>query len=62
MSAKGLRSWQVEAQASVLTAVVASTMTRVVAVACPLPHIAVGTSTGVEGVARITVKAEILMH
>ena len=62
MLAKGLRSWQVGAQASVLTAVIASTITRVVAMACPLPRIVVGTSVGVEGVARVTVAPETLMQ
>ena len=46
----------------VLAAVVAFAMTRVVAVASPLPRIAVGTPTGIEGVACITVAAETLMH
>ena len=30
--------------------------------ASPLPHIAVGTPAGIEGVARVTVEAETLMH
>ena len=59
---KGLRSWQVGAQASVLTAVIASTITRVVAMACPLPRITMGMSTCVEGVARVMLAAETLMH
>ena len=46
----------------VLATVVASTMMRVVAVASLLPCIFVGTPTGIEGVARITVAAEMLMH
>jgi len=33
--AEGLKSWKAEAQASVLTAIVASAMTRVVVVTCP---------------------------
>ena len=50
------------AQASVLTIVVASATMRVVAMACPLPRITTGTSAGVEGVTRVTVKAEMLTH
>ena len=61
-SAKGLRSRQVEAQASVLAAVVVSTMTWVVTVASPLPHVATGRPTGIEGVACVMVEGETLMH
>ena len=60
--AKGLRSWQARARASVLTAIVASTTMRVVAAASLLPLIAVGTPTGIQGVARVTVEDETLMH
>ena len=60
-SAKGLWSWQVGAQASVLAAVVASAMTWVVAAASPLPRIAVGMPTGVEGFG-VAVESETLMH
>ena len=62
MSAKGLRSRQVGAQASVLATVIASTMMRVVATASLLPFIAVGMPTGVEGVARVTVEVKTFMH
>ena len=62
VSAKGLRSWQVEARALVLAAIVASAMMRVVAAACPLPRIAMGTSTSVEGIAHVMVKAETHLH
>ena len=62
MSAKGLRSQQVEAQASVLATVVASTTTRVVAIDSSLPRIIVGMPTGIEGVPRVMVAAETLMH
>ena len=62
MSAEGLRSRQVGAQASVLAVVVASAMTWVVAMASPLPRIAMGMPAGVEGVTRVTVKAETPMH
>ena len=62
MSAKGLRSWQVGARASVLAVVVASATMRVVAASNLHPRISVGTPMGVEGVARITVEAEMFMH
>ena len=62
VSAKGLRSWQVRARASVLTTVIASAMMRVIATASLLPLIAAGTPTGISGVARITVGAETLKH
>ena len=62
VSAKGLRSRQVKAQALILAAVVASTTTRVVAVASLLPRITKGTPAGIEGVARVMVEAETLMH
>ena len=57
-----LRSQQVRAQASVLATVVASAMMRVVAMASLLPRIAVGTSASVEGVVRVIVEVETLMH
>ena len=62
VSAKGLGSRQVRAQALVLAAVVASATMRVVAAAGPLPHVAAGTPAGIEGVAHITVAAETLVH
>ena len=62
VSSKGLRPQQVGARASVLTAVIASAMTRVVAVASLLPRTTTGTPAGIEGVARITVEAETFMH
>ena len=46
----------------VLAVVVASATTRVVAVASLLPLIAAGTPTGIEGVARVMMEAETLMH
>ena len=46
----------------VLAAVVASAIMRVLTAASSLPWIIVGTPTGVEGVACITVVAETLMH
>ena len=59
---EGLRSRQVRARASVLTAFIASATTRVVATASSLPLIATGTPVGIERVARITVVVETLMH
>ena len=47
VSTKGLRSQQVRARASVLTTVVASINTRVVAMASLLPLIAVDMPTGI---------------
>ena len=46
----------------VLAAVISSATTWVVAVASPLPRIAVGTPTGVVGVACVMVEAKTLMH
>ena len=62
MLAKGLRSRQAEARASVLAAVIASTTTRVVAKASSLPRITVGTPMGDEGVTRNMVAAKTLMY
>ena len=62
MLAKGLRSRQVGARASVLAAIVASATTRVVAAASLLPRISVGTPMGVEGVTHVTVEAETFIH
>ena len=62
VSAEGLRSQKVGAWASVLTAVVASATTRVVATASPLPCITASMPTGIEGVACVAVEAETLMH
>ena len=62
VSAKGLRSQQVRALASVLAAVVASATTRVVAVAGPLSYVTAGTPMGIEGVVRVMVVAETLVH
>ena len=62
MSAKGLRSQLVRTWASILAAVIASTTTRVVAAAGPLPRITMGTPAGIEGVVRVTVAVETLVH
>ena len=62
MPTEGLGPWQARAQASVLAAVVASTMTRVIAMASSLSRVIVGTPTDIEGVACVSVAAETLMH
>ena len=62
VSAKGLRSRQVGARASVLVSVVASVTTRVVVVVSLLPLINAGAPTCIQGVARVMVEAEMLMH
>ena len=46
----------------VLTTIVASAMTRVVAAASPLPRIAVGMPVGIEGVVHVRVVAKTLIH
>ena len=46
----------------ILTTVLASTMMRVVAAASLLPLVVAGTPTGIQGVTRVTVEAETLMH
>ena len=62
MSAKGLRSQQARARSSVLATIVVSATMRVVAMASPLPRIAMGTPAGIEGVMRVTIAAKTLMH
>ena len=62
MSAKGLRSWQVRAQALIFAAIVASETMRVVATASIFPCITMGTLAGVESVMHVTVEAETFMH
>ena len=62
MSVEALRPRQAGAWALDLTTIVASTMMRVIAMASSLSRIIAGTSTGIEGVACITVMAETLMH
>ena len=62
MLAKGLRSRQARARASILATVLASATTRVVVVASSLPRIAIGAPTGIVGIMRITVVAMMLMH
>ena len=60
--AKGLRAWQAEARAPVLTAVIASAASRMIAVVGSFPWVAVGAPTGVDGAACITVVVETLMY
>ena len=60
--AEYLRSRQVGAQALVLAVVVASVMTRVVAIAGFLSLVASSTPTGIQGVTSVTVEVETLMH
>ena len=62
VSAKGLRPWQVRAQASVLAAIIVSTASGMVAVAGRLSCVAVDAPAGVDGAAHIAVVAEMLMH
>ena len=62
VSAKGLRTRQVRAQASVLAAIIASATMRVVATASPLPHIATSMPTGIKAVPHVAVEAKTLMH
>ena len=62
VSAEGLRAWQAKARAPVLATVVASAATRMIAVAGSFSWVAVGTSTSVEGAARIVVTAETLRY
>ena len=63
MSAEGVRPRQAKARASILTAIVASAMTRVIAMASSLSWVVIGTSAGVEGVTCVVmVAAETLTH
>ena len=62
MLAEGLRAQQAEARALVLVAVVASAMTRMIAMVGSFSRVAAGASAGIEGAACIAVVAETLMH
>ena len=62
MQAEGLRAWQAEPQAPVLTALVAFAAMRVIAKMGSFSRVAVGVSMGVEGTACVMVAAEALMH
>ena len=59
---EGLRPWQARARASVLAAVVASTMSRMIATVGSFSWVTVGASTGVDGAACVAVAAETLMY
>ena len=62
MSAEGLRTWQAEARASVLVAIVASATSGMIAAACCFSIVAVGASSSVDDAAYVAVTAEALMH
>ena len=62
MLAEGLRAQEAGAQALVLTVVVASAATRMIAVAGSLSWIDMGTPASIESAACVTVMAETLMH
>ena len=62
MSSEGLRPRQSKARASVLAAVGASTMMRLIAMASSLSWIVVGTCACIEGVTCVMVAVETLMH
>ena len=61
-SAEGLMSQQVGAQALVLATIVASTATRVIAMAGFLSLAASSMPTGIQRVMCVTVEIETLMH
>ena len=60
--AEGLRARQARAWALVLVAVVAFAATRMIAVAGSFSRVAIGTSVGIEGAARVAVAAETLVY
>ena len=62
MPAEGLRARQADARAPVLTTVIVSAETRMIAMAGSFSRVTVGTSMGVEGAACITVATETLMY
>ena len=62
MPTEGLRAWQAGARAPVLTAVVASTASRMIAAAGSFPWVAVGAPAGVDGATCVVVVAETLMY
>ena len=62
VSVEGLRAWQARARALVLAAIVASTVSRMIAAVGSFPRVAVGASAGIDGAARIAVVAEALMY
>jgi len=60
--AEGLRAWQVGAQAPVLTAIIASAASRMIAVVGSFSRVTVGTSAGIESATCIAVMVETLMY
>ena len=60
--AEGLRAWLAGAWAPVLTVVIASAATRMIATAGSFSTVAVGASAGVEGALWVAVVAETLMY
>ena len=60
--AEGLRTQQAKARAWVLATIVASVVTRMIAVAGSFSRVTIGTSVGIEGAACVTVTAETLMY
>ena len=62
VTAEGLRARQARAQASVLTAIIASAASRMIATVGPFPQVTAGASVGIEGAACVAVVAETLMN
>ena len=62
MSAEGLRSQQARAQTLILAAIVASTMSWMIAATGFFSFVAVGAPVGIIGDAHVTAMAETLMY
>ena len=62
MSAEGLRAWQAEAQASVLTTIIASAVSRMIDIVGSFPCVAMGAPTGVDGAMHVVVVAKTLIY
>ena len=60
--AEGLRPWQARARAPVLATIVASAVSRMIAVAGSFPWVAVGAPAGIDGAACVVIAAETLMY
>ena len=60
--AEGLRAWQAGARAPVLTAVVASTASRMIAAVGSFPWVTIGAPAGIDGAVCVVVVAETLMY
>ena len=60
--AKDLRAWQAGARALVLATVVASIVTRMIAMVGSFSWVTVGASTGIEGATCVVVATETLMY